>query len=353
MHSMAVLIMTMNTFDESKIRRGQPHNAGQFAAKHNSAPAAGLSAAPAPAASARPTREGINALHHDLLDARRGADNARLHLTAAFGKDYARVAPTNAGAIIAFQTVADYEATVTPRGTTHTYKGETYARADDLPRAARKARRVAGDIESRSDLTAAYLKAEGRRNELEGAYKTEERAYIGNNPVWDDPDIARQVSAGLHNAHDMRTVNDYLDRKGETTAGGLSLDKLTVRAYQSTSRIHWKAAEESTQKAEERIGTDIVWEAGNTPVVRTYASRPDGGRGDLIESTLNRDGTVVHHVGFRGNRKPYTSAADLPAELGDSKQIAERFEQSRSAVMSARENRAESDRLDRRARHFE
>ena len=34
--------MTMSTFDESKIRRGQPDNAGQFAAKHNSAPSAGL-----------------------------------------------------------------------------------------------------------------------------------------------------------------------------------------------------------------------------------------------------------------------------------------------------------------------
>ena len=37
----------MSTFDESKIRRGQPDNAGKFAAKHNSAPASGLTAAPA------------------------------------------------------------------------------------------------------------------------------------------------------------------------------------------------------------------------------------------------------------------------------------------------------------------
>ena len=34
----------MSAFDESKIRRGQPDNAGQFAAKPNSAPAVGLRA---------------------------------------------------------------------------------------------------------------------------------------------------------------------------------------------------------------------------------------------------------------------------------------------------------------------
>ena len=35
----------MSTFDESKIHRGQPANAGQFAAKHHSAPSVGLSRA--------------------------------------------------------------------------------------------------------------------------------------------------------------------------------------------------------------------------------------------------------------------------------------------------------------------
>ena len=38
----------MSTFDESKIRRGQPDNSGQFAAKPNSAPAAALAQTPQP-----------------------------------------------------------------------------------------------------------------------------------------------------------------------------------------------------------------------------------------------------------------------------------------------------------------
>lgn len=44
------------TFDETKIRRGQPDNAGKFAAKTNRTPTAGLGAEPEPTADQKPWR---------------------------------------------------------------------------------------------------------------------------------------------------------------------------------------------------------------------------------------------------------------------------------------------------------
>ena len=330
----AALIPTMSTFDESKIRRGQPSNAGQFAAKNHSAPASGLTPGSLNIERAQHIHPGVTGIEYS-------GGNALIHITGDTlnnpGDDRPGYAPVVSGSRVVGE--AGREALLTKHedlvrsvlenrhgividskdnwnNTQMTLTAPASHAEEALANYARSSELSGGSAHTTYDIWDAIERAEGYG-------RWEGDTWLRHRPTSDEPFWRDAVQSNDLTSAEVEALNEHLEDPvtREVIADGATTNQVIADSLKPLALAAEREREAAEKTLSAKLGADISVRHGNSGsfVASVRGSVPGG---YTYESAT--DGTVVQH---RVNGSVYPSAADIPHRYRKARASAEALEE--------------------------